>query len=96
MNMRVFFQFLLVLRTIPAPASYKPRGQMRIRVDEVFNSPSRSCLPASSRRLSCSLINFEQVQILGINFLFQFEPVIRNPDDKELKYFQYVASVGSG
>ncbi len=24
----------------------------------------------------------------GINFLFQFEPVIRNPDDKELKYFQ--------
>ena len=23
----------------------------------------------------------------GTNFLFQFEPVIRNPDDKELKYF---------
>ena len=22
------------------------------------------------------------------NFLFQFEPVIRNPEDKELKYFQ--------
>ncbi len=22
------------------------------------------------------------------NFLFQFEPVIRNPDDKGLKYFQ--------
>ncbi len=22
------------------------------------------------------------------NFLFQFEPMIRNPDDKELKYFQ--------
>ena len=24
----------------------------------------------------------------GTNFLFQFEPVIRNPDDKELKHFQ--------
>ena len=26
--------------------------------------------------------------VLGTNFLFQFEPVIRSPDDKELKYFQ--------
>ncbi len=24
----------------------------------------------------------------GTNFVFQLEPLIRNPDDKELKYFQ--------
>ena len=29
------------------------------------------------------------------NFLFQFEPVIRNPDDKELKYFQLFWSSGA-
>ncbi len=32
----------------------------------------------------------------GTNFLFQFEPVIRNnPDDKELKYFQLFWSGGA-
>ncbi len=30
----------------------------------------------------------------GSNFLFQFEPVIRNPDEKELKYFQLFWSGG--
>ena len=28
-------------------------------------------------------------------FLFRFEPVIRNPDDKELKYFQLFWSGGA-
>ncbi len=31
----------------------------------------------------------------GTNFLFQVEPVIRNPDDKELKYFQLFLSGGA-
>ncbi len=30
----------------------------------------------------------------GNNFLFQFEPVIRKPDDKELEYFQLFLSGG--
>ena len=25
----------------------------------------------------------------GTNFMFQFVPVVRSPDDKELKYFQF-------
>ena len=29
------------------------------------------------------------------NFLFQFEPVIRNAEDKELKYFQRFLSGGA-
>ena len=32
--------------------------------------------------------NLTRTWAFGTNFLFQFEPVIRNPDDKELKYFQ--------
>ena len=32
--------------------------------------------------------------VFGTNFLFQFEPVIRNPDEKELKYFQLFWSGG--
>ena len=32
--------------------------------------------------------NSTRARPFGTNFLFQFEPIICNPDDKELKYFQ--------
>ena len=37
---------------------------------------------------------FENFMLFGTNFLFQFEPVIRNLDDNELKYFQLFWSGG--
>ena len=33
--------------------------------------------------------------VFSTNFLFQFEPVIRKPDDKELKYFELFWSDGA-
>ncbi len=57
-----------------ADKSRKPKGRFPLR--------------KISMRSDSSEQNRTRAWAFGTNFLFQFEPVIRNPDDKELKYFQ--------